>query len=324
MVGGTLEPKITNAGDTAPNFKVVTEDGKTITRGDFGGKLLVLNFWASWCPPCVSETPSLEEFAREMAPQGVVVLGVSSDRNENLYRKFIQRFGITFKTARDPQADISASYGTFQIPETYLIDRNGKIARKSDQQSELDGSGISGAGSPDVVMIALAAEVEKLLGRQGYLHKPEDLTLYEYDGGIDKARPDLVVFPQSRDDVVAIVKLARERGVPIVGRGAGTGLSGGAIPRAGGMVVSFARMNRILEIDLANERAVVEPGVVNIDISNAVDADGYFYAPDPSSQGACTIGGNVAENSGGRPARSPTASPRIMCWDLKRCWRTAR
>jgi len=147
-------------------------------------------------------------------------------------------------------------------------------------------------------MIPLA-EVEKILGRRGYLHKPEDLTLYEYDGGIDKARPDLVVFPQSREDVVAVVKLARQQGVPLVGRGAGTGLSGGAIPRAGGMVVSFARMNRILEVDLPNERAVVEPGVVNIDISNAVDAGGYFYAPDPSSQRACTIGGNVSENSGG-------------------------
>ncbi|HUA83129.1 MAG TPA: FAD-linked oxidase C-terminal domain-containing protein [Bryobacteraceae bacterium] len=148
-------------------------------------------------------------------------------------------------------------------------------------------------------MTPLAAEVEKIFGPRGYLHKPEDLTLYEYDGGIDKARPELVVFPESRDDVVRIVKLAREHAVPIVGRGAGTGLSGGAIPRAGGIVVSFARMNRIVEIDLANERAVVEPGVVNIDISNAVDADGYFYAPDPSSQRACTIGGNVSENSGG-------------------------
>ncbi|HLH40618.1 MAG TPA: FAD-linked oxidase C-terminal domain-containing protein [Bryobacteraceae bacterium] len=148
-------------------------------------------------------------------------------------------------------------------------------------------------------MTPLAAEVEKIFGPRGFLHKPEDLALYEYDGGIDKARPDLVVFPQSRDEVAAVVKLARKHGAPIVGRGAGTGLSGGAIPRAGGIVVSFARMNRILEIDLANERAVVEPGVVNIDISNAVDADGYFYAPDPSSQRACTIGGNVSENSGG-------------------------
>jgi len=130
VVSGTLEPKITNAGDTAPNFKVVTDDGKTITRSDFGGKLLVLNFWASWCPPCVAETPSLEEFAKEFGPQGVVVLGVSSDRNENLYHKFIQSHGITFETAIDPNADISASYGTFQIPETYLIDRNGKVLEK--------------------------------------------------------------------------------------------------------------------------------------------------------------------------------------------------
>ncbi len=125
------------------------------------------------------------------------------------------------------------------------------------------------------------------------------MTLYEYDGGVDKSRPDLVVFPQSTADVVAIVKLAAEFDLPIVGRGAGTGLSGGAIARAGGVVISFARMNRILEIDLANERAVVEPGVVNLDITQAVDADGYFYAPDPSSQRACTIGGNVSENAGG-------------------------
>jgi cytochrome c biogenesis protein CcmG, thiol:disulfide interchange protein DsbE len=130
VVGGTLEPKVINAGDLAPDFKVVTDQGKTITRSDFGGKLLVLNFWASWCPPCVTETPSLEKFAEELAPQGVVVLGVSSDRNADRYRKFIQRFGITFPTALDPSADISASYGTFQIPETYLIDRNGKVLEK--------------------------------------------------------------------------------------------------------------------------------------------------------------------------------------------------
>lgn len=139
--------------------------------------------------------------------------------------------------------------------------------------------------------------MDRLLGRRGYLFKPEDLTLYEYDGGIDKARPDLVVFPETTEHVSAIVKLANE--YVIVGRGAGTGLSGGAIPRAGGIVISFARMNRILQIDLANERAVVQPGVVNIEITQAVEADGYFYAPDPSSQRACTIGGNVSENSGG-------------------------
>jgi len=146
---------------------------------------------------------------------------------------------------------------------------------------------------------SLQQNVEALLGPRGYLYRPEDLTNYEYDGSIDKARPDLVAFPQSTADVVALVKLANERGIPITGRGAGTGLSGGAIAREGGLLISFARMNRILEIDLANERAVVEPGVVNLDLTLAVEADGYFYAPDPSSQRACTIGGNVSENSGG-------------------------
>lgn len=130
VVQGTLEQKITNAGDTAPDFKVLTETGKTITRGDFGGKLLVLNFWASWCPPCVEETPSLNEFAREFKSQGVIVLGVSSDRNEAQYRKFLARYQVPYETSRDPDANISASYGTFQIPETYLIDRNGKVVEK--------------------------------------------------------------------------------------------------------------------------------------------------------------------------------------------------
>jgi cytochrome c biogenesis protein CcmG, thiol:disulfide interchange protein DsbE len=134
-VAGTLEQHITNAGDTAPNFSVVTEGGRTITRSDFGGKLLVLNFWASWCPPCIAELPSLNEFAREYAGQGVVVLGVSIDKNENLYKKFLVQRNVGFETARDPDANISISYGTFQIPETYIIDRNGKVLEKviSDQ-----------------------------------------------------------------------------------------------------------------------------------------------------------------------------------------------
>jgi glycolate oxidase len=137
------------------------------------------------------------------------------------------------------------------------------------------------------------------LGEAGILSKPSDLKLYEYDGGVDRHEPQLVVFPQSTEDVIAVVKAAAEFDVPIVGRGAGTGLSGGAIPRAGGVVVSFARMNKILEIDIENERAIVQPGVVNLDITLAVQPFGYFYAPDPSSQRACTIGGNVAENAGG-------------------------
>src|SRR4051812_6964448 len=139
----------------------------------------------------------------------------------------------------------------------------------------------------------------KLLGPRGYLDRPEDLTLYEYDGGVDKHRPDLVVFPKCTEDVAGIVRAAQEFKVPFVGRGAGTGLSGGAIPREGGITIAFARMNRILEIDLENERAVVQPGVVNLDVTVAVQDSGYFYAPDPSSQRACTIGGNVAENAGG-------------------------
>src|SRR5579863_7190976 len=139
----------------------------------------------------------------------------------------------------------------------------------------------------------------QLLGPRGYLDQPEDLSLYEYDGSIEKARPNIVVFPRSTEQVVEIVKISREFAVPIVGRGAGTGLSGGSIARAGGITVAFARMNRILEIDFENERAVVEPGVVNLDITLAVEPHGYFYAPDPSSQRACTIGGNVSENAGG-------------------------
>jgi glycolate oxidase len=153
--------------------------------------------------------------------------------------------------------------------------------------------------APATIPTPALEAIEAAVGARGYLLRPEDLKLYEYDGGVDKARPDLVVFPQSTEDVAALVRIANEHGLPIVGRGAGTGLSGGAIARAGGMVISFARMNRILEIDLENERAVLEPGVVNLEITQAVEGQGYFFAPDPSSQKACTIGGNVAENSGG-------------------------
>src|SRR6476469_5588576 len=99
----------------------------------------------------------------------------------------------------------------------------------------------------------------QLLGPRGYLDKPEDLSLYEYDGSVDKARPEMVIFPRTTEDVVAIVKITNEFGITIVGRGAGTGLSGGAIPREGGVTIGFSRMNGILELDLENERAVVQP-----------------------------------------------------------------
>jgi glycolate oxidase len=142
-------------------------------------------------------------------------------------------------------------------------------------------------------------ELLAVAGPRGLLDRPEDLALYEYDGSVDKSRPAMVVFPRTTEDVVKFVEITAKYNIPIVGRGSGTGLSGGAIPVAGGVVIGFARMNRILEIDLENERAVVQPGVINLDITLAVQSSGYFYAPDPSSQRACTVGGNVSENAGG-------------------------
>jgi cytochrome c biogenesis protein CcmG/thiol:disulfide interchange protein DsbE len=130
VVSDSLEPRIVNAGETAPNFSIRTERGHTLTRDNFGGKLLVLNFWATWCPTCIVEMPSLDQFQRQFGPQGVVVLGVSVDKNEKLYRQYLERTHPSFETARDPEADISASYGTFQFPETYIIDRSGKVVEK--------------------------------------------------------------------------------------------------------------------------------------------------------------------------------------------------
>jgi glycolate oxidase len=150
-----------------------------------------------------------------------------------------------------------------------------------------------------MIPTAFRDELIRLLGRKNILDNSQDLSLYEYDGGVDKARPGIVAFPQTTDEVASLVRLAKKYDVTMVGRGAGTGLSGGAIPRSGGLMIAFARMNRIVEIDLENERTVLEPGVVNLDVTLAVQADKYFYAPDPSSQRACTIGGNVAENAGG-------------------------
>lgn len=130
IVSGTFEDKITNAGDMAPDFKVVDDKGRTLTRSDFGGKLLVLNFWASWCAPCVEEVPSLEAFQRTLRDKGVVVVGISLDTNEKRYQQFLKRFPVSFSTVRDPKADVSSSYGTFQIPETYIIDSAGKVREK--------------------------------------------------------------------------------------------------------------------------------------------------------------------------------------------------
>ncbi len=143
-------------------------------------------------------------------------------------------------------------------------------------------------------------ELRAVVGARGVLTEPEDLRVYECDGlTAFRAIPRAVVLPASTEDVQGIVRICHRRRIPFVARGAGTGLSGGALPVADGIVISLARMNRILEVDLANARVVVEPGVINLDVTNRVAAQGYFYAPDPSSQSVCTIGGNVAENSGG-------------------------
>lgn len=145
----------------------------------------------------------------------------------------------------------------------------------------------------------LVSELQTFLGHAHVLYAPYDMALYEYDASIERARPDIVVFPADSQDVARIVKLARQYDVPIVPRGAGTGLSGGAIPRYGGIVIVFTRMNRILAVDYENMRAIVQPGLVNLHLSNSLSPHGFYYVPDPSSQRSCTIGGNVGENAGG-------------------------
>ena len=147
---------------------------------------------------------------------------------------------------------------------------------------------------------ALRRELESMLGRGAVLSDPDELLVYESDGlTLFRALADFVVFPTSAEQVAAVVKLADREELPFVARGAGTGLSGGCLPAEGGIVISLMRMNRVLEVDYENQIAVVEPGLVNLHLSWAVGPRGYYYAPDPSSQQACTIGGNIANNSGG-------------------------
>jgi glycolate oxidase len=141
--------------------------------------------------------------------------------------------------------------------------------------------------------------LQKIVGEANVIHHPEDLLVYEYDGSIDTATPLAVAFPTSTDEVSRLVRLAHAEGLPVVGRGSGTGLSGGAIASLGGLQISLTRMNRVLELDAANLLAVVEPGVLNLDLDTAARKQGMRYAPDPSSQKACSLGGNVAENAGG-------------------------
>ncbi len=145
----------------------------------------------------------------------------------------------------------------------------------------------------------LVGQLRAIVGERHVLVEKEDVIVYEQDGSIFQVMPEVVVLPADVEQVAAVVKAAKQAAVPIIPRGSGTGLAGGAVPAEGGIVLSLARLDRVLKIDLENRIAVVEPGVINIDLTKAVAEDGFFYAPDPSSQAACSIGGNVANNSGG-------------------------
>ena len=146
----------------------------------------------------------------------------------------------------------------------------------------------------------MLAELRRIVGEDSLLHSAADLLVYEADALTHyRARPIAVVLPRDTEQVLEVVRWCHQKGVPFVPRGAGTGLSGGALPCSGGIVVGTARMRRILEVHPEDRCAKVEVGLVNLDLSRALEPHGFFYAPDPSSQSACTIGGNVAENSGG-------------------------
>jgi glycolate oxidase len=143
-------------------------------------------------------------------------------------------------------------------------------------------------------------ELSAIVGPKRTIVDPGELRTYECDGlaGV-RVRPLAVVLPETTEEVSALCRVAKTHGLPIVPRGSGTGLSGGALPVDGCLLVVLSRMTRILAVDLENRRVRVQPGVINLDVSRAIAAEGYYYAPDPSSQSVCSIGGNIAENSGG-------------------------
>src|SRR3712207_3801741 len=146
----------------------------------------------------------------------------------------------------------------------------------------------------------LVETMESILGPEGVISEREELRAYECDGLMNyRVIPDLVVLPESAEQVQRIVRVCYEEGIPFVARGSGTGLSGGALPVEAGILIVLSRMRRVLEVDIPNQRVVVEPGVLNMWVTNEVADDGYYYAPDPASQLISSIGGNLAENSGG-------------------------
>ena len=130
VLANTLRDRLVVAGDSAPGFEVTTDSGRKISVDNFGGRVLVVNFWATWCPPCISELPSMNALAAELKGSGVVFLGISVDKDKAAYDKFLKKVKLNFETARDPEADISADYGTFKYPETYVISREGKVLEK--------------------------------------------------------------------------------------------------------------------------------------------------------------------------------------------------
>ena len=147
---------------------------------------------------------------------------------------------------------------------------------------------------------AFLSELRRIAGDEGVLDDAMELLTYECDALPHlRESPAAVVLPTSAAEVQAIVRLCAREGVPFVARGHGTGLSGGALPVAGGLVIALSRLNRVLNVDIPNQRVTVEPGVTNLEVTRQVAPFGYYYAPDPSSQQVCSIGGNVAENSGG-------------------------
>jgi cytochrome c biogenesis protein CcmG/thiol:disulfide interchange protein DsbE len=136
-----IHERVVVAGDSAPSFTLQTDSGRSVSVPNFGGKLLVLNFWASWCPPCVEETPSLSAFARQYANKGVVVLGVSVDRDAKAYRAFLEKFRPAFLTVRD--SEVHEKYGTFMYPETYFIDAKGRVLKKLAEPADWMAPGVT-------------------------------------------------------------------------------------------------------------------------------------------------------------------------------------
>ncbi len=130
VIYDSFTEKLVEVGDTGPNFSLTTDTGKKVTRDNFGGKILVLNFWASWCQPCVEEIPSLNELQKQLGSSGLVVLGISVDKNKEKYNQFRKRARLVFETALDSEANVSASYGTFKYPETYIMGPDGKVLEK--------------------------------------------------------------------------------------------------------------------------------------------------------------------------------------------------